>query len=189
MVVKGKKQLTIIGLVGFPGSGKTTVAKYLERKGFFSITLSDFIKEEIKKNNLGTFTRELLQDQGNKMRQRYGSHILAELAYKKIEQLRQKNIVVDGIRNVAEIRYLREKSHFTLVGVNADSKIRYQRLLKKRGRDFVGSFENFQKQEEREDHLGSQKIGLRVKDCFAQADYIVKNEQTLAELYTRLDDL
>ena len=42
----------IIGVVGTIGSGKDTVAEYLNQKGFQSISLSDILRGIMKQENL-----------------------------------------------------------------------------------------------------------------------------------------
>lgn len=42
----------IIGIVGTAGSGKDTLAEYLQKKGFIYTSLSDRIREECDRLNL-----------------------------------------------------------------------------------------------------------------------------------------
>lgn len=181
-----KKKRVIIGLAGFPGAGKTTAARYMEEKGFGIITLSDFIKKEVKKKNLPP-TRMVLQNYGNRMRKKYGPQILAQLAVKKIESESLSRAVIDGIRNKYEVKFLEVENGFFFIGVKADAKIRYKRVLKKRGAKKVGSYKEFCKHEAREDSLGSSEVGLRVKDCLSMAKYSVVNNGEKQTLYDQLD--
>ena len=48
----------IIGVTGYPCSGKDELAKYLENKGFGHISLSDFLREMIKKKGKKPFAKE-----------------------------------------------------------------------------------------------------------------------------------
>lgn len=186
---KGDRKVFIIGLVGLPGAGKTTVAKYLEKKGYKRITLSDFIKEAVKKEGIKEFSRELLQDFGNKLRREFGPQVLAQLALKKIRAEGYVRVVIDGVRNLYEAAYLRTENNFKLIGIIADSKIRYQRLLKKRGRDWMGTYNNFLSQESREEHLGSRELGLRVSECLDLAEYRIINDKEIPELYQAVEAL
>lgn len=179
----------IIGLVGLPGSGKTTAAKYLEKQGFINVTLSDFIKEEIHKAKAPGISREVLQDFGNTMRETYGPQILAQLALKKVRELKTKKVVIDGIRNLYEVAYLEVENNFTLVGITAKPKIRYERLLYRKGRKLIGTYRDFLHHEAREDTLGSKETGLRVKGCLKKVKFIVRNNTTEKDFYDSITAL
>lgn len=182
-----RKQAKIIGLVGLPGAGKTTVAKYLEKKGYVRITLSDFIKKEGEKHGVKEFTREVLQDYGNHMREKFGPQILAQLACKMLGTNGYKKIVIDGIRNLYEVAFSQVENHFTLIGVTARPRIRYKRLLDYPNRPWNGSFSDFLRHEHREESLGSKEIGLRVSECLKKADYIIENNKTIQKLRHAVD--
>lgn len=179
-----KKKSLIIGLVGLPGAGKTTVAKQLVSNGFVHVTLSYFIKEEAKKDGITEFTREVLQNYGNKMRETYGPQILAQLALKKIREEHPQKVVIDGIRNLYEVAFLKVENNFAFIGVSAHPKLRYQRLTQRKDRPWKGSYKEFLHHEKREDTLGSKETGLRVRECFKQADFEIENNSTLADLST-----
>ena len=173
----------IIGLVGLPGAGKTTIAKYLEKKRFTHVILSDFIKVEASKSGIVDFTREILQDYGNKMREQFGPQILAQLALKKIRSDKITKVVIDGVRNPYEVAFLKVENNFTLIGVAARPQVRYKRLVERKTRSWNGSFHEFLKQEHREESLGSAQIGLRVSQCLKEADYIIQNNSSIDSLY------
>src|ERR1700686_4790596 len=104
---------TIIGLTGAFGSGCTTAAKYLrDTRKFVSIRLSDPIRTAWGNANKGDPSRLELQRLGDEIRQ--GSHpgILVELAFKELADKNSgrlpPDLVIDGIRNVGEINYLRD---------------------------------------------------------------------------------
>lgn len=179
----------IIGLVGLPGAGKTSVADYLQKKGFIRITLSDLIKEEAQKKGIKEFSRETLQDLGNKMRRQYGSGVLAQRALKKVKTNGFSKVVIDGIRNIHEINFLKSQDHFVLVGLIAPSRLRYQRLVNAKGREWTGSYPQFRRQEEREERLGGETIGLRVTECLQQAIEKINNQDSLDHLYSVIDRL
>jgi len=179
-----KKKSLIIGLVGLPGAGKTTVAKQLASKGFVHVTLSYFIKEEAKKDGIREFSREVLQNYGNKMREAYGPQILAQLALKKIREEHPQKVVIDGVRNLYEVAFLKVENNFALIGVSARPKNRYTRLTQRTDRVWKGTYTEFLRHEKREDTLGSRQTGLRVKECFKQADFEIENNSTLEDLST-----
>ena len=184
--MRSKKTL-IIGLAGFPGAGKTTVAKYLVKKGYVHVVLSDFIKDEVRKAGVTKFTREILQDYGNKMRERFGPQVLAQLAMKKIRVEDARKVVIDGVRNLYEVAFLNVENNFTLIGVNARPRERYRRLHERQKYSREGTFKKFLQQERREETLGSKEIGLRVQECLGKADFIDENNSSLDALYAAVD--
>ncbi len=177
----------IVGLVGLPGAGKTTAAMYLKKKGFTQVTLSDFIRDAVAKAGGNISDRETLQRVGNALREEHGPQVLAQLALKKIRELKKTKVVIDGIRNLYEIAYLAVENHFTLVGITAKSQIRFERLQSRGGSKAPQSLEDFKKHENREEKLGSRETGLRVSECLKKAKYTVKNEKSPAEMFRLLN--
>lgn len=182
-----KRKPLIIGLVGPSGSGKTTAAKYLKKKNYYSITLSDYIRGQAKKKGQRRLSRKILQNIGNQMRLQLGPQILAQLALKDIGNKKKKKVVIDGIRNLYEVGFLQKEERFFLLGMEAPPKIRYQRIVKSKGKKWVGSYNDFLKIERRENELGKKEIGLRVKDCLAKADKIIDNNGDINGFYCQLD--
>jgi dephospho-CoA kinase len=171
-----------IGFVGLPGAGKTTIGKYLEKQGFTRITLSDFIKEELKKNNISKVSRVILQKYGNYMRNKYGPQILALRAQQKIKAQHIHLAVIDGIRNLSEIALLRSSPSFWLVGIVARPNMRYLRLKQRSIKPLTCSYSKFLSEVEREDKLGSKETGLRVHACLKECDYIINNSGTIEQV-------
>lgn len=179
----------IIGLVGPFGSGKSTVAKVLERKGFFSVRLSQFIEEEIAKRNLkGHSRRKLLQDVGNALRKQYGPDVLSKKALEKAHKNGALKLVVDGIRNVAEIEYLNKHGKCFIVGVTSDVRTRYGRLQDLHGKQ-VSSFEEFVRLEQRERGRGQRENGQQSAKCWALRDLEILNDTTVADLEKNVTSL
>ena len=61
----------IIGLTGKNAAGKGEVAKFLETRGFHYFSLSDVLREELKRRRLAP-TRDHLTRVGNELREHYG---------------------------------------------------------------------------------------------------------------------
>lgn len=177
----------IIGLVGTSGAGKSTTAKYLKKQNFYYIELSTFLKKEAKKRGIKKITKKLLQDIGNEFRSTYGSSILAQKAYEKIKEKRMKKAVIDGIRSPAEVEYLKKIKGFYLLGISAKPRLRYDRVIASRGKNYIGSYVNFLNIEKRDSHLGNREAGLRVKECLKKASFVIENNSSINELYYEID--
>lgn len=173
----------IIGIVGPPGAGKTTVAKYLTKLGFVDIKLSSFLEKKAEKK-YGRINRESLQDVGNEFRTKYGPAILAKWAIEKAKKGRK--IVVDGIRNIAEINFLKKQDDFCLLGLTANSKRRFKRLAKIKTKT-PPDWKEFLRLDARDKGRGQSDSGLQVTKCLKRATYVIENNGTVKSLYQKID--
>jgi dCMP deaminase len=175
----------IIGLTGKNGSGKTAVSEYLQSRGFKYLSLSDEIREEIRKRGR-EITREVLIEVGNELRTRYGPGVLAERMLGRLEG--GHNYVIDSIRNPSEVEVLKRRNDFTLLALDADPAIRFERS-RKRGREnaaqTLGQFLEEEARELHSDDPASQQLNATLR----AADHIVANDRSLEELHRRLDEL
>ncbi len=175
----------IIGLTGLNGAGKTEVAQYLVSRGFQYFSLSDEIREEIRRRGR-EITREVLIEVGNELRDKYGPGVLAERILQKLG--RDGNYVVDSIRNPVEVEVLRRREDFAFLAVEADQGIRFERS-RLRGREGAAlSLEQFAAEEAKEldspDPAKQQLIATR-----KLTDIFITNNGTLEEMHRSLDDL
>ena len=98
----------ILGITGLNCSGKDTVAEFLMKRGFKHFSLSDVIRDDLRKDNI-ELTRENIRLRGNKLRKEQGSGILAQQTVQKFklgQELKEK-YVVTSIRNPQEVRVLK----------------------------------------------------------------------------------
>lgn len=182
-----EKVSKIIGVTGAFGSGKSTAAVFLESKGFRKIILSVFLEEEAIKRDLEV-TRKVLQDIGNEWREKYGSEILARKALEKISTRESEKFVIDGIRNVAEIEFLRDSGSFKLIAIFSDRKVRFDRLKKLKRREAL-DWELFEKLDSRDAGVNEKETGLQVDRCIALADYSIENNGSEEEFKIKLEEL
>ncbi|MBI4039765.1 AAA family ATPase [Candidatus Daviesbacteria bacterium] len=175
----------ILGFVGKLGAGKGEAISYLIKKyDFYSTSLSDRIREEIKRRGQ-EITRETLQKIGGEMRQSLGPSVLAKLTLENVLVSGAKFAVIDSIRALEEAQFLKTAPNFHLVAVDADPKIRFQRLVKRARENDPITWEGFLKTEKR-DNVGD---GRNIDACIALADFKINNRGTQQELYSQLDKL
>lgn len=100
----GYKKLAkkIIGLAGGIGSGKTSVAGYLEGRGFHQLRFSKPIQEEAKKRGLPP-ERKVYQDIGDEWRVKFGLEYIGGLILKEVEASPDELFVVEGFRNLGDL--------------------------------------------------------------------------------------
>ena len=175
----------IIGLTGKNGAGKSAVCEYLKSRGFESYSLSDEIREEIRKRG-ADINREILVEVGNELRSKFGPGVLAERILRRLEEGR--NYVIDSIRNPYEVEVLRTRKDFVLLAIEADARIRFERSLKRGRENAPRTFEHFMQEEAWE--LESQDPTCQqLQATLRLADHVVFNNGTIEELHRRLDSL
>ena len=178
-----------IGLVGQIRAGKQEVVNYLKKKGFLYFSLSDEVREEAWRRGIKKFSRKDLQDIGDDLRKRFGVDVLARRIYKKLLKQENGRMVVDSIRNPAEVRFLRRRGNFFLVGVKALRRIRYGRVLKavREGDGKLIRWEEFLKADRRDWGVGQKNFGQQVGKTMAEADFVIRNNKGLDELYAQTE--
>ncbi len=168
----------IIGLTGKYAAGKGTVAAMLVEDGFTYHSLSDILREELAARGVAE-SRESLTAIGNELRTAGGPGVLAERLVERLSDGQRH--VVDSIRNPAEVVALRAASGFFLIGVDADPRVRFQRLVERARIGDPTDFETFQRLEAAEtesDDPNKQQLAR----TFALADEVVDNGGTVVEL-------
>jgi dephospho-CoA kinase len=174
----------VFGLVGPIASGKGTVAHILEKKGNKLTSLSDRIREEIKKRGLSE-TRQTLQDVGNDLRKKYGDGVLAERTSQRYKN--ETRLAIDSVRNPEEIRVLKKYFDAIIIGVTASREKRWELVNKRKRKGDVTTWEEFLEKDKKEfgKRLHSQQVG----ECLKMSDFILKNEGTKKELERKTNGL
>jgi len=173
----------IIGLTGENCAGKGTVADYLKKKGFYYLSLSDVIREELKADGK-EITRTSLIEKGNLLREEFGPSILAVKTATKIEK--DRNYVVDSIRNPSEVQELRKLPGFVLLNVTALSEVRFERMKSRDREEDPKTFEAFQKIEALE-AKNAEKTKQNLSETMKLADKSVVNEGSVVDLFGNVD--
>jgi len=209
--------MLIIGVVGQIASGKGILVSYLtEKLGFTSFSLSSAVHREIEKKGIKKYTRQMLQDVGDEMRRREGDEVLARRVIEAIQKqtiedrkskvkknlfsifnyqppssifYHRQSIIIDGIRNPAEIEFLRNNSNFILIGVKANRELRFKRLLF-RGKEWdPKTYEDFLKVDRRDIGIGQNKSGQQVGKCLAYCDYMLTNNKDVKDFQGKVEKL
>ncbi len=152
----------IIGITGENCAGKDTVAEYLQKKGFYYLSLSDVIRDELAREGKEV-TRENLIAKGNELRSQSGPSVLAIKTIGKMEK--GKNYCIISIRNPAEVQELAKIPNFTLLYLTAAPEVRFERMKSRNRAGDPLTLEGF---------LAVEKVELQSSD---------KNRQQLAEVF------
>ena len=146
---------TIIGLSGTNGSGKDSLGIGLEKYGYFFVSVTDFLREELKNQNM-VITRENMRKLSTQWRKQHGGGYLIERAVEFWRQTKPGTggVVIASLRDPQEVQTL-HKLGGLMVWIDADPQVRYQRIqdnLAVRGRadEDTVSFEQFLQAEKAE---------------------------------------
>lgn len=180
----------IIGLTGKNAAGKGEAAKYLGTKGFLYFSLSDVVREEATKKDL-EHTRDNLISLGNELRKNFGARYLARQINTKIKQelkiQKNQNFVIDSIRSPHEAKELMKNKDFTLVGIDAPIKVRFQRLINRNRHGDAKTLKELRQQEQRE-NLKSD-ANQQLDATLGMAQIVIVNDSSLEGLYKKIDKL
>ena len=175
-----------LGITGTIGAGKGTIVEYLKTKGFTHYSVRDALLIEINRRGIEP-TREHMRLVADEMRQISPDHIMKELL--RLAQEKGGNSVIESQRALAEVEFLKATAQpFYLFAVDADSKVRYERILeRKSSTDFI-TYEKFVADEQAEmNNVEPWKMNL--KACIAAADFVFENNGSVEDLYKKVEEI
>jgi len=179
--------MIIIGITGTIGAGKGTVVEYLiDKKGFKHFSARAFLIEEIEKRGLEN-NRDSMVLVANDLREKNSPSFVADELFKRALESGD-NCVIESLRTSGEIESLKSKGNFTLLAIDADPKIRYERIIGRSSSTDNVSFEKFLTDEQREmESTDPNKQNL--SKCIGMADFVINNNGTLEELNLKLEEI
>lgn len=169
-----------LGLVGEAGGGKDTVAKILQEKYKARVLTSSYLL----KKSLGVFLDQIARADYiwfvKELTKQYGEDIISRAMLKSMREFEDDIVVFNGIRLPSDLEYLK-KENGILIYVTADSKIRWERVMKRGEKaDDTASYEKFMA-------MGTDKTEKDIPGIGVQADYRIENNGTLEELKEQTD--
>jgi len=174
----------ILASVGEIASGKGVFVNYIKEKfnaNFyrFSTSLRDVLDRIGEEQS-----RENMQNLSTILREGFGQDLLAKIIVKDVQEDPQEVILVDGVRRVADIKYLKELEGFYLINVKADEKIRYERIKSREENpgDEEKTWEEFQKDAQAEPEVS-------IREVAKQANFTIKNNGSLEEYYQQIEKI
>ena len=174
----------LIGITGTNGSGKGTVVEYLVmKKGFSHFSARIFILEEIRRLGLPQ-NRNSTRDVANALRKEHGPSYLMERLYETTKD--EPKAVLESVRTIGEAEFLKEKGAL-LFAVDADRKLRYERILARGSETDQVDFDTFCLQEDRE-MASSDPWDMNVFGVMQISDARIENNGTVEELHAKVDE-
>jgi dephospho-CoA kinase len=117
------------------------------------------------------------------IRQEEGMNAVAKRTLPKIMQLKEKVVIIDGLRSYEELEFFRSNlAKFIVLAIHAAPLTRYARIRKRKRHDDPKDFKAFQERDHREISAGIAKI-------LALADIMLVNEGNIDDLKYRLNKI
>ncbi|HVV15174.1 MAG TPA: AAA family ATPase [Candidatus Paceibacterota bacterium] len=175
----------IIGITGSFGAGKGVVVDYLSKtRGFKHYSASGFIKEEIVRRGLPV-DRDSMILIGNAIRAEYGPAYIIETLYKRAEEA-GGDAVIEALRAVAEAKKIKELGGL-VIGVDADSKLRYERAFARKSEKDNVPYDKWLEQERIENNA-TDPTRQNISGALKESDVIVTNNGTPEELFAQVEE-
>jgi dephospho-CoA kinase len=172
----------IIGLVSQLAGGKETTKNYLiEKYGATGHRFSTILREVLERLYLPV-SRKNMQDLSLTLRQTFGQDLLAKIIVQDVMNDPNELVVVDGIRRLPDIAYLKDLPGFRLLRIETAEKIRYDRMVRRN--ENAGDADKTLAQFLAD---GQKEAELQIPEVMASAELSVKNNGSLTEFYVQLD--
>ena len=177
--------MTVIGIVGLPGSGKSEAAAVARDLDIPVVTMGDVVRQAAADRGL-----DPASDHGRvaqALREENGPAAIAERSLPIVEDNLADSaaVVIDGIRSGDEVARFEDAfgEAFTLVEITAPRELRAERLAD-RGRDTTAAEggEALADREERE-------LGFGMQDAMDRADVTIENDASLDEYRAAIREL
>lgn len=174
----------IFGFTGLMACGKGTIAKYLKEKhGAATFRFSTPMRDLLDRLYLPQ-TRENMSNISRITRAQFGQDLYSKVIANDASNAESDIVVVEGIRRLEDVVELRKLPNFTLVAIDVDAKVRYERL-RVRGEnpdDNTKTWEQFLKDHELETEV-------TIPEVMEKADKRVDNNSDMDSLAKQLDEL
>ena len=174
----------LIGITGTDGSGKGTVVDFLVRKGYTHYSARAIWEEIFKERGIEN-TRANMRLLANELRKEHGNDFVVTYYLKRMEEEKPQRAIIESIRATAEAETLK-KNGGLLLAVDADQKLRYERVQGRRAPSDKVSYEEFVRHESMEMN-DPDPHGMQKQRVIAMADYTITNNGTIDELRTQVD--
>lgn len=173
--------MTVIGIVGLPGSGKSEAAAVAAEMDIPVVTMGDVIRAECRERGLDPASHH--GEVASALREENGLDAIAQRSLPMIrDRLTETDtVLVDGIRGGVEADRFREAfgDDFLLVEIHAPFDLRATRIAD-RGRDDTGDDgEALRERDERE-------LGFGMGEAIEQADATIENASSLETFHDRI---
>ncbi len=179
--------MRIVWITWTLGAGKGTIVDYLvQKKGFQHYSVRAFVIQEIERRGMPV-NRDSMTIVANDLRATFGPSYIIEKLYEEAKH-NKKNAVIESLRAVAEVEALQKKENFIFFAIDADPKIRYERIKIRNNESDKVSYEKFIADEQREMN-NTDPTKQNIAKCMEMADHVFTNDWTFEELNEQIENV
>jgi len=177
--------MKVIGVVGMPGSGKTTIANIAKNMGIRVVSMGDVVREwaahagmAMDDKSVGGFA--------NDERRKFGNDIWAKRTIEKlIDDKGSDNVIlIEGIRSIWEVNTFRKYlgNNFTLIAVICPPRVRFERIRRRKRDDSPRNYDEFLERDRREEGWG-------ILEAVKKADIQIENTGSLEDFISSVENI
>lgn len=145
-----------------------------------------YLTQEIERRGMPV-NRDSMVSVANELRATYSPSYIVEQLYEQAKAS-GKNTIIESIRAIGEVEALKGKENFYFFAIDADPKIRYERVVIRGSETDKISYEEFISNEQRE-MTNTDPTKQNIGKCMQLADHVFTNDGTLEELNTQIEEI
>jgi dephospho-CoA kinase len=166
-------KVIIIGLIGLPGSGKTTAIDAIKDLGTV-LSMGDVVRNEAKKREI-SLSDENLGNLAKELREKNGPGIIAERCVETIKYKQEEVIFIDGVRSFAEVKVFRKYWKFPIIAIMVSEEKRFKWLFERGRSDDPKTIDELKERDNREIQFG-------LNEVIEKADFVIENCSSIEDL-------
>lgn len=175
-----------IGITGTIGAGKGTIVDFLvKEKGFTHYSVRSFLLKEIERRGMPP-TRDSMHEVADYFRKNHYPGFIMEQLYEE----RKKTpgpAVIESQRAIGEIETLQKiADDFYLFAVDANPRVRYNRIVERNSSTDHITYEKFIADEESE-MRNTEPWKMNLVECIKRADFVFRNDGNVADLFKKVE--
>ena len=179
--------MKIIGITGTLGAGKGTIVDYLTKHHKFQhFSVRKYLSKIIKEKG-GEVNRDSLVATANELRAQNTPSFIAEELYRAAKES-GVDCIIESIRTVGEVNSLHSRGNFNLFAVDADQRLRYERIVERASETDKITYDTFVENERRE-MTNTDPNKQNLSACMQLADYKFINNGSFDLLYRQIDEV
>ena len=179
--------MKIIGITGTLGAGKGTIVDYLvDHYGYRHYSVRGYLIEEAQRRGM-ELNRDTFVVVANDLRATHCPSYITDQLYLQAAE-NGENAIIESVRTPGEVESLRQQEHFLLFAIDADPKIRYERVVLRGSETDHISYETFLENEARE-MASSDPNHQNIGRCMQMADHVFMNNGDFVDLYQQVEQV
>jgi dephospho-CoA kinase len=179
--------MILLGISGSDGSGKGAVVSYLvSQYGFVHYSARNILIDILMERSMEP-TRAHMRIVANEMREKYGDDFIVRCNLEKIQKSGTTRAIIESIRTTAEAETLKKEGGI-LFAIDADQKLRYERIQARCSETDAVSYEEFVAHETLESH-DPNPHGMQKQKVMHMAEYTIFNNGDFSELYEKIEKI